>query len=79
AYETPALLLDVDRVLFGANAASPDFDAIVDAMIDYGRAHVAGGGRIAQVTRHMLGLVNARPGARAWRQILTVDAARPDA
>lgn len=79
AYETPALLLDVDRALFGDNTPPAEFDAIVDAMIDYTAAHVAAGGRAAQVTRHMLGFVNARPGARAWRQILTVDAALPDA
>lgn len=79
AYETPEVLLDVDRALFGDNTPPPSFDAIVDAMIDYTAAHVASGGRAAQVTRHMLGLVNARPGARAWRQILTVDAAGPDA
>jgi tRNA-dihydrouridine synthase A len=42
-------------------------------------AYGAAGARVAAVTRHMLGLVAARPGARAWRQILTVDAARPDA
>ncbi|HEX4298933.1 MAG TPA: tRNA dihydrouridine(20/20a) synthase DusA, partial [Devosia sp.] len=28
------------------------------------------------VTRHMLGLANGRPGARTFRQILSVDAAR---
>jgi tRNA-dihydrouridine synthase A len=79
AYETPVLLADVDRLLFGDETPAADFDAIVDAMIAYGAAHVAAGGRIGQVTRHMLGLVNARPGARLWRQILTVEAAEPEA
>jgi tRNA-dihydrouridine synthase A len=78
-YETPEILLDVDREIYGDDAPAPLFDAVVDAMIDYTAAHVASGGRAAQVTRHMLGFVNARPGARAWRQILTVDAARPEA
>jgi tRNA-dihydrouridine synthase A len=31
------------------------------------------------MTRHMLGLFNAQPGARSWRRILTVDAAKPGA
>lgn len=79
AYETPEILLDVDATLFGDNTPPAEFDAIVDAMIAYAAAHVAAGGRVAQVTRHMLGLVNARPGARLWRQILTVDAANPEA
>jgi tRNA-dihydrouridine synthase A len=28
------------------------------------------------MTRHMLGLFHARPGARTWRRILTVDGAK---
>jgi tRNA-dihydrouridine synthase A len=28
------------------------------------------------MTRHMLGLFHGRPGARTWRRILTVEAAR---
>jgi tRNA-dihydrouridine synthase A len=31
------------------------------------------------MTRHMLGLMHARPGARAFRRILTVEAIRPGA
>ncbi len=31
------------------------------------------------MTRHMLGLFSARPGARAWRRILTVEGVRPGA
>ena len=31
------------------------------------------------MTRHMLGLFPGRPGARAWRRILTVEGARPGA
>ncbi len=31
------------------------------------------------MTRHMLGLFHARPGARTWRRILTVEAIKPGA
>ncbi len=31
------------------------------------------------MTRHMLGLMHGRPGARAFRRILTVEAIRPGA
>ena len=37
------------------------------------------GGRLSHVTRHMLGLFHGRPGARQWRRILSVDAAKPGA
>jgi tRNA-dihydrouridine synthase A len=33
--------------------------------------HMASGGRLHQFTRHMLGLFQGRPGARAWRRILS--------
>ena len=34
-------------------------------------AHLGAGGRLHQITRHMLGLFHGRPGARAWRRILS--------
>ncbi len=33
--------------------------------------HVEEGVHLAAMTRHMLGLFHGRPGARAWRRILT--------
>jgi tRNA-dihydrouridine synthase A len=41
--------------------------------------HLARGGRLPAVTRHMLGLFHGRPGARAFRRILTEGAVRPGA
>ena len=48
-------------------------------MLPYIEAHVTGGGRLHQVTRHMLGLFNGRPGARMWRRVLSEGATRPGA
>jgi tRNA-dihydrouridine synthase A len=45
-------------------------------MADYAEAELAKGARLNQITRHMLGLANGRPGARSFRQIMSVDAAR---
>ena len=33
--------------------------------------HLKAGGRMHQITRHMLGLFHGRPGARAWKRILS--------
>ena len=79
AYHTPDILAAVDRRIFGSTAPDPELRAVVAAMVPYVEALVARGGRVAHVTRHMLGLFHGRPGARQWRRILTVDAARPDA
>ena len=46
-------------------------------MIPYIEAHLTGGGRLHQVTRHMLGLFAGRPGARNWRRVLSEGATRP--
>ena len=37
----------------------------------YVNVYFAGGGRLHDVTRHMLGLFAGRPGARAWRRMLS--------
>ncbi len=70
-YHHPWLLARVDPALFGETPplGSP-FDAI-DPMVEYARRHVRGGGRLREVTRHLLGLFNGLPGARRWRQRLS--------
>lgn len=45
----------------------------------YIEAHLAGGGKLHQVTRHMLGLFAGRPGARQWRRTLSEGAHRDGA
>ena len=78
AYHSPALLADVDADLFGDEERS-DLFTVAEKMIPYIDVHLASGGRVNQVTRHMLGLFQSRPGARRWRQILTVESVKPDA
>ncbi|WP_209605842.1 tRNA dihydrouridine(20/20a) synthase DusA [Sinorhizobium kostiense] len=59
---------------------SLDFWAGVrDSMADYAGAHIARGGRLIHVTRHMVGLFQGWPGARRYRQILSADATRKGA
>lgn len=74
AYHTPAeILLDVDRRIFGA-ATSRTAEEVVHLMLPYIADHLAQGGRLGQVTRHMLGLFQGRPGARGWRRHLSQNA-----
>jgi tRNA-dihydrouridine synthase A len=79
AYHTPDLLGEVDRRLFDPGAADVDgFDAI-DRYRPYVAEQLARGVNLAAMTRHMLGLFSGRPGARAWRRVLTVESVRPGA
>ncbi|HSG53804.1 MAG TPA: tRNA-dihydrouridine synthase, partial [Paracoccaceae bacterium] len=52
---------------------------VVGRMQDYITEHLAQGGRLHQVTRHMLGLFAGTPGARQWRRILSEGASREGA
>jgi len=79
AYQEPALLAAVDRVFFGSEAADPDPHDVIEAMIPYVEAEKARGAPLHRITRHMLGLFHGQPGARRFRQILTVEGARRDA
>ena len=79
AYHDPyAVLAPVDREVFGFGAV-PEPEAVLAAMHPYIAAHLEGGGRLHQVTRHMLGLFHGRPGARTWRRILSEGAGREGA
>ena len=76
AYHDPDLLLGVDPQLFGEPAPfSSPFD-VVEAYMPYVSARLAEGGRLADMTRHMLGLFTGMPGARAWRRHLATEAVK---
>lgn len=78
AYHEPALLGEADRRLFGTGQDVDPFAAL-ERYRPYLAARLSEGVRLAAMTRHMLGLMHGRPGARAFRRILTVEAIRPDA
>ena len=78
AYHDPATVLIGADALWGSDFA-PDAVAVVDAMRPYIAAHLAQGGRLHQITRHMLGLFSGRPGARGWRRVLSEQANKPGA
>ncbi|HZV84856.1 MAG TPA: tRNA dihydrouridine(20/20a) synthase DusA [Brevundimonas sp.] len=79
AYHEPAILGQADRRLFGVG--SPDIDAFaaIERYRPYMAARLAEGVHLAAMTRHMLGLMHGRAGARAYRRILTVEGVRPGA
>jgi len=79
AYHTPAILAGVDARLGHGDRHDLDPEAVVAEMADYAGRHIAAGGRLAHVTRHMVGLFHGLPGARRYRQILSTDANREDA
>ena len=79
AYHSPMLLAEVDRRFFGATTEDPTLESIIHAMVEYADRQAGEGVRINSIARHMLGLANGLPGARQFRQILSVEACRPGA
>jgi tRNA-dihydrouridine synthase A len=78
AYHTPGLLGEVDARIFGVGARVDEAEA-VERYRPYIADELARGTHLAAMTRHMLGLFHGRPGARAWRRILTVEGVKPGA
>jgi tRNA-dihydrouridine synthase A len=78
AYQTPALLGDVDARLFGEGGPVSPFEAI-EAYRPYMADRLKEGVGLHGMTRHMLGLFNGRPGARQFRRTLSEKAVRKGA
>lgn len=79
AYHNPMMLAEVDQRLFGDEPFALTLADIMHAMAGYAEAQLQTGTRLNNIARHMLGLANGRPGARQFRQILSVDACKPKA
>ena len=79
AYHTPCdILLDADARIFG-DPSGRSAEEVVHLMLPYISDHLANGGRLGQITRHMLGMFQGRPGARGWRRHLSENAHRDGA
>ena len=76
AYHSPALLGAADRVIYGETGPDVTAEAAVRGMLGYIEAEMIAGAGLHQITRHMLGAFQGRPGARAWRRALSEGAHR---
>ena len=80
AYHAPwDILGEADRRIFGETPPCETPEEAVIKMLPYIEDHLASGGRLHAVTRHMMGLFARRPGARHWRRMLSEGASRDGA
>ncbi|MFZ5756076.1 MAG: tRNA dihydrouridine(20/20a) synthase DusA [Pseudomonadota bacterium] len=80
AYHNPWILHDADRRVFGDETATVATRAeIVEQMIPYIEHRLAEGHTLHSITRHMLGLYQGMPGARAWRRHLSTEGVKRQA
>jgi tRNA-dihydrouridine synthase A len=78
-YQNPFILADVDRRFFGRSAGTVTREQIVERMLPYIEREMARGVPLKAMTRHMLGLFQAVPGAKLWRRHLSENAHRSGA
>ena len=71
AYHTPYLLAQVDQRIFGDINAPIERREVIERLMPYIEAHLAAGGKMHSITRHVLGLYHGEPGARAFRRHLS--------
>jgi len=77
AYHTPWLLAECEGQLFDRQPET-DRDCIIEQMTTYIERQVADGVAVKHISRHVLGLFQSIPGARAWRRYLSENAWRDD-
>lgn len=71
AYHRPFVLAEMQQRLYPHSGPPPTRAALLERMRRYAVRELAAGGRLAPITRHMLGLYAGEPGAREFRRILS--------
>ena len=70
AYHNPYFLAELNELL-GTGVSPPSRAEVVGKMRPYIERELGRGTALHRITRHMLGLFNGQPGARAWRRYLS--------
>jgi tRNA-dihydrouridine synthase A len=80
AYHNPYILADVDRCFFGQmGGKAPTRHEVLEQFIPYVEQQLALGVPLGRMTRHILGLFQGMPGARAFRRYISEHAHQPGA
>ena len=79
AYHTPHVLAGADSSIFGEAVAPPSRHEIVARYLPFVERHLGEGVPLHRMTRHMIGLFQGLPGARAWRRHLSTHATKAGA
>jgi tRNA-dihydrouridine synthase A len=79
AYQEPSRLLEVDPQMFGEAAQFGSAKDAALAFVPYIERELSRGVRLHSMTRHIIGLFRAVPGARAFRRHLATEAVKPGA
>ena len=79
AYQTPYVLAEADRRFYGASTPVPSRHEVLTRFLPYVEDQLARGTHLHAMSRHVLGLFQGMPGARAYRRHISENAPRKDA
>ncbi len=74
AYENPLLWKKMDQLIYGENPANPKASDVIQGLIPYTQNHLNNNGKLWDIGKHLLNLVKGIPGAKKWRNELSVKA-----
>ncbi len=70
AYEHPLIWKDVDEMIYGDKRSSTKASTVLIGMLPYAEYHLKNNGKLWDIAKHLLKLVEGVPGARSWRKDL---------
>ena len=73
-YHNPYLLSQVDALFYDDSADSPTREEVISLLAPYVAKHIEQGGRLQHISRHIIGLFQAVPGAKIWRRHISQNA-----
>ncbi|MFM8296560.1 MAG: tRNA dihydrouridine(20/20a) synthase DusA [Microcystaceae cyanobacterium] len=79
AYEDPYLFATVDQAIYGDIKEPISRQEIVQKMLPYIDHWLSQGGRLHNVTRHLLTLFKGQPGTKGWKRYLSEQVPLPQA
>ena len=79
AYQNPWDLAEADPTFFKAGPNFDDPHAVIEALLPYIEREISKGERLHAIARHILGLFQGRPGARAYRRHISENSPREGA
>jgi len=79
AYHNPYVLAEADRRFYADDHPLVQRHEVIERFLPYVAARLAEGVHLQTMTRHILGLFQGQPGARAWRRYISENAHRAGA
>ena len=79
AYNNPYMLATADQQIFECELAPLSRTEIIENLIPYIEQHLASGGKLQHITRHILGLFHAQPNGKLWRRHLSESVTKKNA